>query len=274
MLQNFKESTSIDNKSNFSNLFLRDHFHNLNKKKKKLLLLLSSKHLGILLESAVSPGWGPSTSLCLHICVIRLPFQQTCFIFQQFFFSSSFFIYKLRPLSLWPYYRDRYNTLKEKRSRLVERYRGSPVLIEAAVSSFGQISISISIICSILIRDWKRRGSMEFFQLQFAQLVETWIIFQSLDFRILLLLFDLVIFLRKWKGCSFSNCLISRKSSITIDSTIIVQISFVYLARCAISLEFSLFFFSKIISFILSNTPWRIVSLFFLEILTFFVSTR
>lgn len=100
MLQNFKESTSIDNKSNFSNLFLRDHFHNLNKKKKKLLLLLSSKHLGILLESAVSPGWGPSTSLCLHICVIRLPFQQTCFIFQQFFFSSSFFIYKLRPLSL------------------------------------------------------------------------------------------------------------------------------------------------------------------------------
>lgn len=264
MLQNFKESTSIDNKSNFSNLFLRDHFHNLNKKKKKLLLLLSSKHLGILLESAVSPGWGPSTSLCLHICVIRLPFQQTCFIFQQFFFSSSFFIYKLRPLSLWPYYRDRYNTLKEKRSRLVERYRGSPVLIEAAVSSFGQISISISIICSILIRDWKRRGSMEFFQLQFAQLVETWIIFQSLDFRILLLLFDLVIFLRKWKECSFSNCLISRKSSITIDSTIIVQISFVYLARCAISLEFSLFFFSKIISFILSlNISWRIVSLFF-----------
>lgn len=99
------------------------------------------------------------------------------------------------------------------------------MLIEAAVSSFGQISISISIICSILIRDWKRRGSMEFFQLQFAQLVETWIIFQSLDFRVLLLLFDLVIFLRKWKGCSFSNCLISRKSSITIDSTIIVQIS-------------------------------------------------
>lgn len=262
MLQNFKESTSIDNKSNFSNLFLRDHFHNLNKKKKKLLLLLSSKHLGILLESAVSPGWGPSTSLCLHICVIRLPFQQTCFIFQQFFFSSSFFIYKLRPLSLCPYYRDRYNTLKEKRSRLVERYRGSPVLIEAAVSSFGQISISISIICSILIRDWKRRGSMEFFQLQFAQLVETWIIFQSLDFRILLLLFDLVIFLRKWKGCSFSNCLISRKSSITIDSTIIVQIS---CEMCSpISLEFSLFFFSKIISFILSsNIPWRIVSLFF-----------
>lgn len=184
--------------------------------------------------------------------------------------SSSFFLllflftnYDLS-LSLCPYYRDRYNTLKEKRSRLVERYRGSPVLIEAAVSSFGQISISISIICSILIRDWKRRGSMEFFQLQFAQLVETWIIFQSLDFRVLLLLFDLVIFLRKWKGCSFSNCLISRKSSITIDSTIIVQISFVYLARCAISLEFSLFFFSKIISFILSlNISWRIVSLFF-----------
>lgn len=255
MLQNFKESTSIDNKSNFSNLFLRDHFHNLNKKKKKLLLLLSSKHLGILLESAVSPGWGPSTSLCLHICVIRLPFQQTCFIFQQFFFSSSFFIYKLRPLSLWPYYRDRYNTLKEKRSRLVERYRGSPVLIEAAVSSFGQISISISIICSILIRDWKRRGSMEFFQLQFAQLVETWIIFQSLDFRILLLLFDLVIFLRKWKGCSFSNCLISRKSSITIDFTIIVQISFVYLARCAqLFLSNSLYFFSQK-SYLLSS-PW------------------
>lgn len=92
--------------------------------------------------------------------------------------SSSFFLllflftnYDLS-LSLCPYYRDRYNTLKEKRSRLVERYRGSPVLIEAAVSSFGQISISISIICSILIRDWKRRGSMEFFQLQFAQLVD------------------------------------------------------------------------------------------------------
>lgn len=85
---------------------------------------------------------------------------------------------------------------------------------------------------------------MEFFQLQFAQLVETWIIFQSLDFRILLLLFDLVIFLRKWKGCSFSNCLISRKSSITIDSTIIVQISFVYLARCAqLFLSNSLYFF-------------------------------
>lgn len=128
----------------------------------------------------------------------------------------------------------------------MERYRGSPVLIEAAVSSFGQISISISIICSILIRDWKRRGSMEFFQLQFAQLVETWIIFQSLDFRILLLLFDLVIFLRKWKGCSFSNCLISRKSSITIDSTIIVQISFVYLARCAhLFFSNSLYFFSQ-----------------------------
>lgn len=128
----------------------------------------------------------------------------------------------------------------------MERYRGSPVLIEAAVSSFGQISISISIICSILIRDWKRRGSMEFFQLQFAQLVETWIIFQSLDFRILLLLFDLVIFLRKWKGCSFSNCLISRKSSIAIDSTIIVQISFVYLARCAhLFFSNSLYFFSQ-----------------------------
>lgn len=131
----------------------------------------------------------------------------------------------------------------------MERYRGSPVLIEAAVSSFGQISISISIICSILIRDWKRRGSMEFFQLQFAQLVDYFSKFglsNSSSFRSRYL--STKIFLRK--GCSFSNCLISRKSSITIDSTIIIQIS---CEMCSpISLEFSLFFFSKIISFILS----------------------
>lgn len=184
-------------------------------------------------------------ALFAHLCD-PLAFPANLFYLPAVLFFFFFFYLQITTsLSLWPYYRDRYNTLKEKRSRLVERYRGSPVLIEAAVSSFGQISISISIICSILIRDWKRRGSMEFFQLQFAQFVETWIIFQSLDFRILPL-FDLVIFLRKWKGCSFSNCLISRKSSITIDSTIIVQISFVYLARCAhLFLSNSLYFFSQ-----------------------------
>lgn len=135
-------------------------------------------------------------ALFAHLCD-PLAFPANLFYLPAVLFFFFFFYLQITTsLSLWPYYRDRYNTLKEKRSRLVERYRGSPVLIEAAVSSFGQISISISIICSILIRDWKRRGSMEFFQLQFAQLVETWIIFQSLDFRILPL-FDLVIFLRK-----------------------------------------------------------------------------
>lgn len=57
----------------------------------------------------------------------------------------------------------------------MERYRGSPVLIEAAMfHPFGQISISISIILPGFDKDWKRRGSMEFF---FASnLRNSWII--------------------------------------------------------------------------------------------------
>lgn len=272
MLQNFKESTSIDNKSNFSNLFLRDHFHNLNKKKKKLLLLLSSKHLGILLESAVSPGWGPSTSLCLHICVIRLPFQQTCFIFQQFFFSSSFFIYKLRPLSLWPYYRDRYNTLKEKRSRLVERYRGSPVLIEAAVSSFGQISISISIICSILIRDWKRRGSMEFFQLQFAQLVDYFSKFglsnssSSFRSRYLSTKMERMLLLQL---LNFSKIIDNDWFHDNRSNIFRVSCEMCYFSRILFIFFLKNHIFYPLLEYFLTNS-----FTFFLEILTFFVSTR
>lgn len=57
----------------------------------------------------------------------------------------------------------------------MERYRGSPVLIEAAMfHPFGQISISISIILPGFDKDWKRRGPMEFF---FASnLRNSWII--------------------------------------------------------------------------------------------------
>lgn len=135
----------------------------------------------------------PRHRFCLHICVIRLPFQQTRSNFYLpallFFFLLSLFTNYDLSLSLSLSGR----IIATDITRSKRRDRGwwnviadLAALIEAAVSSFGQISISISIICSTLIRDWKRRGLMEFFffqvPCQFAQLlVETWIIFQSLE---------------------------------------------------------------------------------------------
>lgn len=211
-------------------------------------------------------------ALFAHLCD-PLAFPANLFYLPAVLFFFFFFYLQITTsLSLCPYYRDRYNTLKEKRSRLVERYRGSPVLIEAAVSSFGQISISISIICSILIRDWKRRGSMEFFQLQFAQLVDYFSKFglsnSSSSFRSRylstkmerMLLFQLL---------NFSKIIDNDWFHDNRSNIFRVSCEMCYFSRILF------IFFSKIISFILSlNISWRIVSLFFLEILTFFVSTR
>lgn len=112
----------------------------------------------------------PRHRLCLHICVIRLPFQQTRSNFYLpallFFFLLSLFTNYDLSLSLSLSGR----IIATDITRSKRRDRGwwnviadLAALIEAAVSSFGQISISISIICSTLIRDWKRRGLMEFF---------------------------------------------------------------------------------------------------------------
>lgn len=107
----------------------------------------------------------PRHRLCLHICVIRLPFQQTR---SNFYLPALLFFFLLSLFTISLFLSDRIITTDITRSK--RRNRGwwnviadLAALIEAAVSSFGQISISISIICSTLIRDWKRRGSMEFF---------------------------------------------------------------------------------------------------------------
>lgn len=159
--------------------------HDPNKK-----LLLSSK-----LSFAVSPSDdGSSTSvLFAHLCD-PLAFPANSFQLlssSASFLLPSFFIYELRSLSLSLSLSGRIIATDITRSKRRDRGWWNVIadlaaLIEAAVSSFGQISISISIICSTLIRDWKRRGLMEFFffqvPCQFAQLlVETWIIFQSLE---------------------------------------------------------------------------------------------
>lgn len=107
----------------------------------------------------------PRHRLCLHICVIRLPFQQTR---SNFYLPALLFFFLLSLFTISLFLSDRIITTDITRSKRRDRGWWNVIadlaaLIEAAVSSFGQISISISIICSTLIRDWKRRGSMEFF---------------------------------------------------------------------------------------------------------------
>lgn len=107
----------------------------------------------------------PRHRFCLHICVIRLPFQQTR---SNFYLPALLFFFLLSLFTISLFLSDRIITTDITRSKRRDRGWWNVIadlaaLIEAAVSSFGQISISISIICSTLIRDWKRRGSMEFF---------------------------------------------------------------------------------------------------------------
>lgn len=127
----FFKIINIDITSNFSNLLKRDHFHNLNKKEERKLPL-SSKHVGIRCIPRMRPL---DIALFAHLwsaCLSSKQFVPTFYLPTQFFFSSSFFIYELRSLSLslWPsYYRDN----KRRDRGWWKRYRGSPVPIEAAM---------------------------------------------------------------------------------------------------------------------------------------------